>query len=193
MEVKYKRTITFFEARKIVESDMKENTYANVAQKESPSSSSNIMTINTTTTINNNNDQHRSLIEKKTTATRTKWLAKILRTVNKNHTQLKSVKHKHKLNKINLQQTPYRIQIYHRNKYHKRKITQIIDPPTNSQNRSLWKNPCHKFKTKVNSDKPKHSNNPSQTLTFSLIQNKSYSTNHWMKTTENIKLLIILI
>ena len=33
MEVKYRRNITFLEARKIVESYLKVNTYANIAQK----------------------------------------------------------------------------------------------------------------------------------------------------------------
>ena len=35
MEVKYKRNRTFLDARKMVESYMKDNTYANVAQKVS--------------------------------------------------------------------------------------------------------------------------------------------------------------
>ena len=61
MDVKYKKNTTFLEARKIVESYMKVNTYANVAQKVCPISSSN------TTSTNNNNqlDKYRSLIKKR--------------------------------------------------------------------------------------------------------------------------------
>ena len=41
MKVKYKRNITFLKARKIVESYMKVNISANVAQKVSPISNNN--------------------------------------------------------------------------------------------------------------------------------------------------------
>ena len=60
--------------------------------------------------------------------------------------------------------------------------------------RHFWKNPNRKFKTKHQIEHWKtktHSYYSSQTRNFTPIQNKSHSTNHWTKTIENIKPLII--
>ena len=59
-EIKYKRNITFFEAKKIVESYMRVNSYVSVALMANP--------------INNKNqqDNYRALVEKKTNLIRTK-------------------------------------------------------------------------------------------------------------------------
>ena len=66
MDVKYRRNITFLEARKIVKSSMKDNTYANVAQNPNP------VSINRPIQSSN-----KKLKLKKTSAARTKeWLKK---------------------------------------------------------------------------------------------------------------------
>ena len=56
MEVKYRKNITFLEARKLVEFSMKDNTFANVSQK---TNSINSITNN----INYHFDKYRTLIE----------------------------------------------------------------------------------------------------------------------------------
>ena len=88
MEVKYRRNITFSEARKILESYLKVNTYANVAQA-----------------IGNNNnqpDKYKALIEKLLQLRPNDWL-KIQEQL-KSYIQLKSIEQNYKLNKKNIQQ-----------------------------------------------------------------------------------------
>ena len=65
MEVKYKRNMIFLQARKIVVSDMKVNTYVKLAQRASP---------------NSNNDNQIQNSHWKTSETKTKWLTKVSRT-----------------------------------------------------------------------------------------------------------------
>ena len=141
IEVKYRRNITFREKRKLVESSMKDNTYANVAQRVSP--------------ISNDSSQpnkYRALIEKLGPNNWPKFqeqLKKKLHSVESNKTKKNPQQTPILLLKQYLQQIPN----FHL-KYLDGKSTDSTNPLTNSPNRPKS---THQSKT--------HSNYSNQTWT----------------------------
>ena len=103
MEAKY-RTITSLEARKIVETSMKDNSYITVAQNQ----------------ISNNKNQPDQL--------RPKRLTKVSRTAKKNYTQLKS-KNPQQTPILLLKNIYKKLQIFNKNKFWEKSLRWTICPP----------------------------------------------------------------